>query len=73
LQNVPAGKEERLKWLSAVRKPAIQAAVRESLVRWYGSEKAAKAQAAEAFEICEYGRRPSDDEIRSLFPMLREP
>jgi hypothetical protein len=28
-------------------------------------------QHAEAFEICEYGRRPDDAEIRGLFPMLQ--
>jgi len=25
---------------------------------------------AETFEICEFGRQPSDDEIRELFPFL---
>ena len=25
---------------------------------------------AEAFEICEYGRRPSKEEIKKLFPFL---
>jgi hypothetical protein len=29
-----------------------------------------KVTDAEAFEICEYGRRPGDEEIRKLFPML---
>jgi hypothetical protein len=27
-------------------------------------------QHAETFEIGEYGRRPSDEEIKRLFPML---
>ena len=40
--------------------------------KWYGKEKASKVTQAEAFEICEYGRRPSDEEIRKLFPMISE-
>jgi LmbE family N-acetylglucosaminyl deacetylase len=72
LKDVPAGVEERVKWLGEVRKPVIQPAIRISLSKWYGEEKAQQAKAAEAFEICEYGRRPSDDEIRKLFPMLGE-
>ena len=43
---------------------------RADLIELYG-EKAGKAvQCAEAFEICEYGRRPSKEELRKLFPFL---
>jgi hypothetical protein len=45
--------------------------MRESLVKWYGEEKAKKVTDAEAFEICEYGYQPNDEEIRELFPMLK--
>jgi N-acetylglucosamine malate deacetylase 1 len=45
---------------------------RAALVRWYGPERAEKIQYAEAFEICEYGRQPSEDEIRKLFPFFGE-
>jgi hypothetical protein len=41
---------------------------RQKLVEWYGPERAAKVSYAEAFEICEYGRRPDKAEIRRLFP-----
>ena len=41
---------------------------REQLVKWYGPQKGKAIKYAEAFEICEYGRRPSNDEIRKLFP-----
>ena len=41
---------------------------RNQLVDWYGREKAEKIRYAEAFEICEYGRRPSKEEIKKLFP-----
>ncbi len=43
---------------------------RDAIVRWYGEEKATEVKYAEAFEICEYGRQPNDDEIRELFPFL---
>jgi len=46
---------------------------REQLTNWYGQEGAKKIKYAEAFEICEYGRRPSKQEIRKLFPFFDSP
>ena len=43
---------------------------REALTKWYGPEKGAAVKFAEAFEICEYGRQPSPEEIRMLFPFF---
>ncbi len=43
---------------------------REQLAAWYGKEIAAKIQYAEAFEICEYGRQPTKDELCELFPFF---
>jgi LmbE family N-acetylglucosaminyl deacetylase len=40
------------------------------LSEWYGAEDARKIRYAEAFEVCEYGRMPSREEIRKLFPFL---
>lgn len=40
------------------------------LAQMYGAEGAAKVKYAEAFEVCEYGRMPSRDEIRKLFPFF---
>ena len=70
LENVPKTEAERLKWLAEWRKPGINDKTRESLIKWYGKEKADEAKYAESFEICEYGRRPSDEEIRKLFPFF---
>ena len=70
-KNVPEGKEERMEWFKANRKRPITPAVRESLIKWYGKEKAEKVTDAEAFEICEYGYQPTEEEIRELFPMLK--
>jgi len=43
---------------------------RKILDAWYGPERGAKVQYAEAFEICEYGRRPDKTEIKKLFPFF---
>ena len=43
---------------------------RNRLAEWYGPEQAARIKYAEAFEVCEYGRQPSKDEIRQLFPFF---
>ncbi|VAW23361.1 FIG00652471: hypothetical protein [hydrothermal vent metagenome] len=70
LSNVPDNEEGRLKWLAAKRFQDITPAVRESLVKWYGKERADKVTNAESFEICEFGRYPSDNDIKQLFPMI---
>ena len=45
---------------------------RKELAEWYGQDGAKKIKYAEAFEICEYGRRPSKQEIRKLFPFFAD-
>lgn len=71
LEQVPQDKSKREQWLAQTRAVTITPEVRESLEKWYGKEKAAQVQNAEAFEICEYGTQPTDDDIRKLFPMLQ--
>jgi LmbE family N-acetylglucosaminyl deacetylase len=41
---------------------------RGKLVELYGAERGNKVRSAEAFEVCEYGRRPSQEELKRLFP-----
>jgi LmbE family N-acetylglucosaminyl deacetylase len=43
---------------------------RDTLIKWYGEERGKQVKYAELFEVCEYGRQPSDTEIRTLFPFL---
>lgn len=45
---------------------------RDTLIKWYGEEQGKAVKYAEAFEICEYGRQPTDAEIRQLFPFLSQ-
>jgi hypothetical protein len=46
---------------------------RPTLLRWYGETAGNAVKYAEVFEICEYGRQPSADEIRTLFPFFPQP
>lgn len=41
---------------------------RDALVKFYGEQRGRKVRYAQAFEVCEYGRQPSPDELRKLFP-----
>jgi LmbE family N-acetylglucosaminyl deacetylase len=41
-----------------------------ALEKWYGQDAASKIRYAEAFEIAEFGRQPTEAEMQSLFPML---
>jgi LmbE family N-acetylglucosaminyl deacetylase len=68
---VPADKADRKRWLYTRMANPVSAEVRAVLEKYYGKEKAATAKFAEAFEICEYGSQPKEDEIRKLFPMLK--
>jgi LmbE family N-acetylglucosaminyl deacetylase len=55
----------------AKRSQTVAQKYRSALEQWYGKEKAATIGHAEAFEICEYGRRPDKAEIAKLFPFLK--
>ena len=70
LDQVPKDPVARRQWLEKQRQGRISPAVRAALVKWYGPDAGAKVQHAEAFEICEYGRRPDQAGILRLFPFL---
>lgn len=67
---IPEGKEERITWLKSKRALAPNQAVKQALENWYGKEKASAVEFAEAFEICEYGSRPTQADLLRLFPMI---
>ncbi len=69
LDQVPKDEKDRLQFLADWRTYAPNEATTESLKKWYG-DKASSVKHAEGFEICEYGKQPSDEEIKVLFPML---
>ena len=68
LDEVPLEAAARREWLSRRRGVLPSAAVRAALERRYGPDRAREIRHAEAFQICEYGRRPSSDELGEMFP-----
>jgi len=43
---------------------------RDKLIELYGPERGRQVRYAEAFEVCEYGRQPTKEELRRLFPFF---
>jgi hypothetical protein len=43
---------------------------RDKLIELYGEDEGRAVKYAEAFEVCEYGRQPTKDELRNLFPFI---
>lgn len=71
----PAGREARRQQQNdrtAGRDKAVADKYRDKLIDLYGPEKGKAVKYAEAFEICEYGRRPSAEELKKLFPISAE-
>jgi LmbE family N-acetylglucosaminyl deacetylase len=54
----------------ASRNQGLAQRYRDKLAEWFGKDKADQVHYAEAFEICEYGRRPDKKELRGLFPFF---
>jgi len=52
------------------RAEAIANKYRAKLIELYGRGKGKKVKYAEAFELCEYGRRASADDLKKLFPFF---
>ena len=71
----PAKQQERHREVRAGfenRSQGIAQRFRSKLAEFYGQDKAASIRCAEAFEICEYGRRPDPQELKKLFPFFEE-
>jgi LmbE family N-acetylglucosaminyl deacetylase len=69
LDSVPKDAAARLDWLRQWRRRPPSDDVRAALLKWYGP-KGDAVQNAEAFEVCEYGRRPIEADLRRLFPFF---
>ncbi len=73
LDKVPKKPDDAKKWLmDGFRTYFMEEAqpFKAGLAPWYGADKVDAIKQFEAFEICEYGRQPSKDEIRKLFPFF---
>jgi LmbE family N-acetylglucosaminyl deacetylase len=64
---VPDHASEREAWLSSRWSRPIAPAVREALIQRYGKGRGCATQHAEAFELCEYGSRPTPEELERIF------
>ena len=71
LDEVPKDAIARKKWLlmQPIAASDVKPEWREPLEKRYAAD-ASKIQHAEAFEITEYGRQPTEEEIRKLFPFF---
>ena len=70
LEQVPADPAARREWLAGRwMRPNVNDNHMPALQKYYGN-KASSVRYVESFEIAEYGRQPSEDDIRQLFPML---
>jgi LmbE family N-acetylglucosaminyl deacetylase len=72
LDKVPKGEKERLEMLANWRPSVPGKAAMAALKKWYG-DKASEIKHIECFEICEYGKQPTEEELKKLFPMLNNP
>lgn len=68
LNEVPKDPAGRLKWLEEWLRRLLRNDFLKELERRYGAERAAKIMYAEGFELCEYGRQPSTEELDAMFP-----
>lgn len=71
VSTIPTEETARLAWLKEAwmnRKP--DASWLEALKKWYPKVDVSQVKQVEVFEICEYGKQPTDEEIREMFPML---
>jgi LmbE family N-acetylglucosaminyl deacetylase len=65
--------EGRKKWLRQRwegRQKSEADTHRAVLVKFYGPDRGNAVKYAETFEVCEYGRRPTAEELRKLFPFF---
>lgn len=75
VEKVPTEPQLQREWLAKrwIRLQSGEAdRYRKTLISLYGEERGKLVKYAEAFEICEYGRRPSADELKKLFPFFDE-
>jgi len=71
LDEVPEDPEERVEWLKdRWMSREMSDEQRAGLEKWYGPDMADQFNHAESFEIAEYGKYPSEEEIKMIFPML---
>jgi N-acetylglucosamine malate deacetylase 1 len=73
LDQVPTDKAARLEWTrnrAASRYGSLADRFRPRLIELLGEDKGKAVKYAEGFEICEYGSRPTQAELMTIFPFF---
>ena len=70
---IPKGEKERLDWMKNVylTDTKLDKTGLEALKKWYPNANPSKIKNVEFFEICEYGKQPTAEEIKYFFPMIK--
>jgi N-acetylglucosamine malate deacetylase 1 len=74
IPNVPAGDRERAEFLLELvrkRNMAVADQYRQRLIELYGKERGQSVRYAEAFQLGQYGRQASVDELKGMFPTFK--
>jgi hypothetical protein len=74
LPNVPPNDADRQAYLLEIvkkRNMGVADEYRQRLVALYGKEKGQAIRYAEAFQLGQYGRQASLDELKQMFPTFR--
>ena len=71
--DIPTEEKERLSWVNKtyLKETILDDTGLKSLKKWYPKIDDSKVKYVEFFEICEYGKQPTDEEIKYYFPMLK--
>jgi len=75
LDQVPKDPQQAKQWIKDRLRAwcgAQTGGLKEALTKWYKPETARSVKFVEAFEVCEYGARPTEKELQVLFPFFAE-
>ncbi len=74
-KRVPPASDEKARraWLKQrwhLRQSSEAERFRDALIHWHGDDKGKAVRFAETFELCEYGTRATEADLRRLFPFF---
>ena len=71
-EHLPDSEEGKRKFIGDLYLMELREVInfKEAALRWYSPGQVENSEYFEAFEICEYGKNPTREEIKKLFPML---
>ncbi|PIB38450.1 PIG-L deacetylase family protein [Maribacter sp. 4G9] len=72
MSTIPEGKTERFNWLKNrwAKERTWNEIDTKAIKKWYPEADMSDVKHVEFFEVCEYGKQPTDEEIKQLFPMV---